>query len=185
MATETAQGLPEVDAATLKAWLEADDVTLIDVREEAEYAAAHIPGALLMPTSKFQPDAVARAANGRVVVHCASAMRASEACAKLLTCGCENVWLFKPGVKGWREAGYEVAGAGQEKLPVLRQVQLIVGTGIVIGTALGLMLSPWFFTLPAMMGCGLLMAGATGSCPMADALAKLPYNQCSSGKCSR
>ena len=50
--------IQEVDAQTLKQWLDDRAVTLVDVRETAEYATERIPGAKLHPLSQFNPDQV-------------------------------------------------------------------------------------------------------------------------------
>ncbi|MDY7015415.1 MAG: rhodanese-like domain-containing protein, partial [Cyanobacteriota bacterium] len=43
--------LQEIDARTLKQWLEENSAKLVDVREPSEYAAERIPGAQLHPLS--------------------------------------------------------------------------------------------------------------------------------------
>ncbi len=169
--------LQEVDARTLKAWLEAGEAMLLDVREPAEHAAAHIPQATLMPSSRFDVGAVPRDAGIKIVVHCAAGMRASKVCEDLAQCGCQNVYLFRDGVKGWQEAGYEVVGSGRGPLPVIRQVQLVVGTMVLVGTLLGAFVAPTWLIVPGFAGCGLLMAGSTGKCALADVLARMPWNQ--------
>ncbi|NUQ01273.1 MAG: rhodanese-like domain-containing protein [Armatimonadetes bacterium] len=169
-------GPREVDAQTLRRWLEAGEAVLLDVREPAEHAAERIPAAKLMPSSRFQAHEVAAAHEGKVVVHCASGMRAGSVYEQLQQCGCDHVFLFREGVKGWREAGFEVVGTGKPPLPLMRQVQLVVGAMILAGT-LAAMASPWFLLVPGFCGCGMLMAGATGNCALANVLARLPYNQ--------
>lgn len=169
--------LREVDAATLRAWLDTGEAMVIDVREPAEFQAAHLPGATLLPLSRFDPRQVTAIDGVKVVVHCKSGTRASQACEQLLECGCDNLYLFRPGIEGWREAGFEVEGHGREPLSLQRQVQLCVGTFILAGMVLGLLVSPWFLALPAFCGVGMLVAGATGRCGLAMLLARLPYNQ--------
>ena len=41
--------LQEIDAQTLRQWLDENTVTLVDVREASEYANERIPGAKLHP----------------------------------------------------------------------------------------------------------------------------------------
>jgi len=48
--------LREVDAKTLKDWLDQDKAVLIDIREADEYAREHIAGSRLVPLSGFDPD---------------------------------------------------------------------------------------------------------------------------------
>ena len=44
--------MTEVDAATLKSWMDRGEAVLVDVREENEFARESIPGATLVPLSK-------------------------------------------------------------------------------------------------------------------------------------
>jgi hypothetical protein len=76
----------------------------------------------------------------------------------------------------WRRAGLPVR-EGRKRLPVDRQVQLIAGTAVLAGVALGTLVSPWFLALAAFVGAGLTFAGATGTCGMALLLMKLPWNR--------
>lgn len=177
MVAKQQAGVREVDARTLKVWLDAGEALLVDVREPAEHAAERIPQAELRPSSTFDPAAIER--DGRkLVVHCASGMRAAGVCDKLLGCGCDDVYLFRGGVAEWRAAGFPVEEtAGRAHLSVLRQTQLTVGVMVFLGTVLGAAVSPWFLLLPGMMGCGLMFAGLSGRCPLADVIARLPYNR--------
>ena len=43
--------VPEADAATVRRWLDAGEILLVDVRETAEHEQEHIPGAVLCPCS--------------------------------------------------------------------------------------------------------------------------------------
>jgi hypothetical protein len=56
-------------------------------------------------------------------------------------------------------------------------VQLIAGTMVLAGVALGALVSPWFLVLAAFFGAGLTFAGATGTCGLALLLMKMPWNR--------
>lgn len=60
---------------------------------------------------------------------------------------------------------------------MFRQVQIVAGSLVFVGTVLGAFVSPWFLILSGFVGAGLVFAGATNTCAMAMLLAKLPYNQ--------
>ncbi len=48
----------EVDAAQLKSWLTSGrKLTVVDSRSEAEYQAAHIPGAISIPEEQMREEA--------------------------------------------------------------------------------------------------------------------------------
>ena len=71
-----------VDAATANIWIKGGSAVLVDVREPAEYRAAHIPQARLIPLSEVDADKMPVAK--KIVVHCAKGGRGQTACQKLL-----------------------------------------------------------------------------------------------------
>jgi hypothetical protein len=76
------------------------------------------------------------------------------------------------------EAGGPVESGGGRRLPdLMRQVQMTAGSLVVLGTALGAAVSPWFLVLPGFVGAGLVFARATGICGMAMLLARMPWNR--------
>lgn len=60
------------------------------------------------------------------------------------------------------------------------QAQVIIGSLILAGVALGLLVHPYWFGLSAFFGAGLIIAGITDTCLMAKLLAKISGNQCCS-----
>jgi hypothetical protein len=56
-------------------------------------------------------------------------------------------------------------------------VQIGAGSLAFLGTVLGVTLSPWFLIVPGFVGAGLLMAGVTGFCGMAQMLMRAPWNR--------
>jgi hypothetical protein len=50
---------------------------------------------------------------------------------------------------------------------------------------LGLLVSPWFFVVPAFVGAGLITAGVTGFCGMARLLMRAPWNRAAYGPFAR
>ena len=66
----------DVSLADLKKGLADGSIVLVDVREQIEGDAGHIPGAIFNPLSLFDPAAFPAAAPGkRVVLHCRSGRR--------------------------------------------------------------------------------------------------------------
>lgn len=184
-----AQGgrVQQVDAATAQAWLAADEAVLVDVREPGEVRAQPVDGALVHPTSRFDPAAVAVPAGKKVVVLCASGFRADQCAGRLAALGQHEVYCLRNGLKGWQQPEQPQAatvgstapatGATCGPLPLQRQVQLVVGPLTILGVLLAALVSPWWLILPGFIGCGLTVAGATGRCALADALARAPWNQ--------
>ena len=177
MESSMTKTMQDVEATVLKTWLERGEALLIDVREPPEYAAEHIPDATLLPLSTFDPARVPQEAGKKVVLHCVMGMRSAQAGQKLLDAGFTTVYNFRGGVQAWKDAGYATAGGQRAPLSLLRQVQIVSGSLVLLGTVLGVIASPWFLVLSGGVGAGLVYAGVSGTCGMATLLAQLPYNQ--------
>ena len=100
----------QTDAEAVHVALESgEDVTIVDVREPAEWDESHIAGAQLIPRGLLEYQAADKLPdkNARIVVHCALGGRGALAAQSLKEMGYENVANMDGGVKGWREKGYE------------------------------------------------------------------------------
>ena len=170
-------GLHEVDAKTLKSWIDADKVVLIDIREPDEYTREHIPGSRLVPLSSFNPSDFPREHEKIGVFHCGSGMRTTEAASKILSTGFKEIYHLDGGLGAWKKAGLPVNMNRKAPISIMRQVQIIAGGFVVLGIALALLVSPWFMALSAFVGAGLIFAGASGTCAMASLLAVMPWNR--------
>lgn len=158
-----------------KALLDNGEAVLIDVREPAEYKAEHIKGSHLLPLGGCCPEKLPIAAESKkVIIHCKAGKRGEKACAALSVSGRE-IYNIAGGLDAWVAAGLPVEkGTG---LPLMRQVQIMVGALVVLFTVLGFTVHPWLHGLAGMIGLGLLNAGITGWCGMALLLAKMPWNR--------
>ncbi|MGA2556317.1 MAG: rhodanese-like domain-containing protein [Verrucomicrobiota bacterium] len=160
---------------------------LLDVRTPAEFAAAHVPGAKLIPLDDLDPASLARepgAEKSPVYVLCQSGGRARQAIARLERAGIRGCVLVEGGTQAWIDAGLPVERGPSRVLPLMRQVQITVGFISAAGAVLALAANPLFAIIPLVMGCGLLFAGLTGTCGLALALAKMPWNRAPScGSC--
>ena len=162
---------------------------LLDVRTPGEFGAVHVPGATLIPLDELDAAAFCRehsAADRPVYVLCQSGSRAQRAIKKLQCAGLNNCVLVEGGTQAWMDAGLPVNRGESKVLPLMRQVQIVVGLVSAIGAALALTVNTKFAFIPLVMGCGLLFAGITGFCGLAVLLAKMPWNKkfsCGSGSC--
>src|ERR1019366_9030340 len=149
---------------------------LLDVRTPGEFATAHVPGAKLIPLDDLDPAAFQRERGGEgipVYVLCQSGGRARKAIDKLERAGVHGCVLVEGGTQGWMDAGLTVNRGKSKVLPLMRQVQITVGSISALGAVLSLAANPLFAIIPLVTGCGLLVAGTTGTCGMALALAKM------------
>jgi len=160
---------------------------LLDVRTPGEYAAAHVPGAKLIPLDELDAATIGRELSGErspVYVLCQSGGRARRAIEKLTRAGLEGCVLVEGGTQAWMDAGLPVDRGESRVLPLMRQVQIAVGLLSAAGALLALTINPLFAIVPLLTGSGLLFAGLTGFCGLALLLAKMPWNKttkCHSG----
>ncbi|MFD5408760.1 rhodanese-like domain-containing protein [Streptomyces nojiriensis] len=84
---------------------------LLDVREQAEWNAGHVPGAVHAPLSRLLTGAAlpATARNRPLVVICRSGQRSRQA-AELLTGRGGDAVDVKGGMNAWTSAGLPVVG---------------------------------------------------------------------------
>ena len=93
--------------ADIRAWIEAGDVILIDVREAPEYASERIAGSTLIPLSTFSAAQVpVPPAGKKLVIHCQSGVRCGMAASQLAKAGREHtIYRMAGGIKGWIASG--------------------------------------------------------------------------------
>ena len=169
--------LTEIEAISLKQKLDLQEVILVDVRESGEYATEHIVGSVSIPLSTFDENLIENTGDKPLVICCQSGMRSSRASQKLLENGYDHVMQLKGGLSSWKAAGLKTQVNRHVPISLFRQVQIVAGSLVAIGTGLGIVVSPWFLLLSGFVGCGLVFAGVTNTCAMGILLMKLPYNQ--------
>jgi len=161
-------------------------VVLIDVRTPVEHQEMHIKGSRLMPLDRLDVAAVKQAASDgeQCVLICRSGKRAAQAYQKLQAADCQNLAILEGGVSAWEESGLPLVRGNRKVLPLMRQVQLVIGLLALSGSILALTVNKNFALLPAFLGAGLTMAGATGWCGLAILLSKMPWNKVECGGCA-
>ncbi|GAB4214400.1 MAG: rhodanese-like domain-containing protein [Synechococcales cyanobacterium] len=170
--------LVEIDALTLKQWLDQNRVTLIDVREPAEYAEERIPGAMNQPLSTFDPGQIpASTPDHPVVLHCKMGSRSLRASTQLLASGWPHVLNLQGGIEAWKNAKLPVTRTPNAPISLMRQVQITAGSLVVTGTILGVLIHPGWLFLSGFVGAGLMFAGISNTCGLALLLARMPWNR--------
>ena len=169
--------LKEINALTLNKWLQRQQVLLIDVREIEEFMAEHIAEAKLMPLSQFDPTMIPRDTKQKIVLQCQSGGRSAEAAQKMFELGFEEIYHLRGGLPTWKAAGYPTQVNKKAPISMFRQVQIVSGSLMLLGTILGALISPWFLLLSGFISLGLIVAGITNTCALAMLLAKLSYNR--------
>ncbi len=157
---------------------------IIDVREEDEFSAEHIPDSINIPLSSFAsmaPGILNQLGERAILIMCRSGVRAVQAQAMAKGLGFNDAHtyqVYEGGIIRWKKDGQPVVSRQvKAPLPLMRQVQLVVGTLTLLFAVLGAVVDPRFAYGAAFMGAGLVLAGVTGFCPLANLLAKLPWNR--------
>lgn len=111
LVTEARHHVKECTVADVAARLaRGERLALVDVREESEFAAGHLPGArhlgkgiLERDVEKAFPDTGAE-----IVLYCGGGFRSVLSAESLVKMGYRNVISMDGGVRGWKEAGHEM-----------------------------------------------------------------------------
>ncbi len=97
-----------VSAAQIDAWRKDDATVIVDVREQNEWDEAHIPGAILMPLSSFDPAKIPDPNGKHLVFHCRSGRRCGMAAEKAVAAGYTGVIKrMEGGMIAWVNSGFE------------------------------------------------------------------------------
>ena len=158
---------------------------LLDIRSEDEFADAHLPGAMLVPNGEID-DAMAATLDGRdAIFYCTSGMRTTRAANDLERGGLNNPKILEGGLNSWMSAGLPVVNKhgqhGVYTISIPRQVQITVGTMILLFAVLawmGVSFAPYVL---GAIGLGLLTAGLTGTCMLANVIMMMPWNRSGNG----
>mgnify|MGYP001468451443 CR=1 FL=1 len=173
MATKTADKL---DALTLfEQCQEVPNLTVVDVRSPLEFQSEHIEGAINLPVDSIEEKGKELPLDNELVFVCRTGTRARRALEMAREAGL-TATLLDGGMLAWKKQGLPVV-EGKRRLPVDRQVQLTVGVGILTSVGLGLTVNRWFLALAGIFGAGLTYAGLSGTCGLAKALEKAPWNK--------
>ncbi len=101
--------IAECTIADVKPRLDAGEkFFLVDVREEGEYAAGHLPGAAHLGKGVIERD-IEQAipdTSAEIVLYCGGGYRSALAADNLQKMGYSNVISMDGGVRAWREAGH-------------------------------------------------------------------------------
>jgi rhodanese-related sulfurtransferase len=106
---EARKGIREATIDDVKPRMErGDSFVLVDVREESEYAAGHLPGAVHLSKGVIERD-IERAIpdpDVEIILYCGGGFRSALTAESLMKMGYRNVISMDGGIRAWREAGY-------------------------------------------------------------------------------
>ena len=169
--------LQRLSPTDVQARLASGSAVLIDIREADEFARSHVAGAISQPLSRWEKEPISLDQHKDVIFTCRSGMRTAGACDKLAARVTGAAYILDGGLDHWMKAGLPVITNKDVPIDLMRQVQIAAGGLVLVGVALGFILSPRFFLLSGFVGAGLTFAGVTGFCGMARLLAHAPWNR--------
>lgn len=175
----TAETTKTIDPLTFKALLgENPNLTVIDVRNPAEFESAHIPGSHNIPLPLLSAHTVELAArlDDGVVLLCQSGVRAKQAHERLAAAGLQGGQVLTGSVADVEKAGGSVV-RGRQVWDMERQVRFAAGSLVGLGLLAGHIASPKFRVLAGGISGGLVFSALSNTCAMGKALAYLPWNQ--------
>src|SRR5271155_5724326 len=85
-----------------------ENFLLVDVREESEYAADHLPGAVHLGKGIIERDIESRVPDQKtpLVLYCGGGFRSALAADNLQKMGYTRVLSMDGGIRGWREKSF-------------------------------------------------------------------------------
>ncbi|HLJ94548.1 MAG TPA: rhodanese-like domain-containing protein [Gemmataceae bacterium] len=112
---ESKSRVRELTVDQVKAKLDRGDrFTLVDVREDNEWAKDHVTGAIHLGKGIIERDIEQRLPDKKaeIVLYCGGGFRSALAADNLQKMGYANVISMDGGIRGWREKGYPLAQGG-------------------------------------------------------------------------
>jgi rhodanese-related sulfurtransferase len=108
LVNEAKKHVKETNVADVKRRMDGGEkFTLVDVREESEWARGHLPGAIHLGKGIIERDIEQRVpdASAKVILYCGGGFRSALAADNLQKMGYSNVESMDGGWKGWLDAG--------------------------------------------------------------------------------
>lgn len=99
----------EVVAPELAALLKEEAALVVDVREPDEFAAGHIPGAVNLPLSRFDPSALPDPGGKTLILSCAGGKRSAMALDRCAQAQASVDTHLAGGFAAWKAAGLPVS----------------------------------------------------------------------------
>ena len=102
----------ECNVGHVKKRMDADDkFYLVDVREESEFAASHLPGAIYIGKGVIERDIETKIPDldADIVLYCGGGYRSALAADALQKMGYTNVISMDGGFRGWTDVSHPLA----------------------------------------------------------------------------
>lgn len=112
-----------------------------------------------------------------MIFYCRSGSRTADAVEQLDAATGGDAYVLRGGLAAWKAAGLPVLQDRRQPIEMMRQVQIVAGSLVLIGVGVGVTVDSNFHALSGFVGAGLVFAGVTGTCAMARLLSLAPWNK--------
>jgi hypothetical protein len=85
--------------------------------------------------------------------------------------------ILEGGTSAWIDAGFPIVRSVRSRWSLERQVRLGAGLLVLTASVLALLWNLYWLFMAAFVGTGLIFAGLTDVCPMAELLQRMPWNK--------
>jgi sulfur dioxygenase len=168
-----------VSAMQLAAIAAEESIHLLDVRTQGEFETVRVARSFNVPLDRLDPGALMQtiSADSTLYCVCQTGTRSQLAVARLRASGFQRVIHVDGGTNAWTAAGLPVQRGGRNVIALDRQMRMTAGGMVVLGVLAGALFHPAGYVVAALIGAGLVYAGASNTCGMTSVLARMPWNQ--------
>ena len=102
--------IPKVTTEQLASWIGEKSVTVIDTNKVETFQENHIPGARNVRYDAVTAKDLPESKDARMAFYCTNEKcgASNKAATAALGLGYKNVFVYKPGIDGWKAAGQSV-----------------------------------------------------------------------------
>ncbi|MBJ7449268.1 MAG: rhodanese-like domain-containing protein [Parachlamydiales bacterium] len=157
-----------IDPKELKEKIDANSVTIVDVREDNEFEQEHILQSTSHPMSTFSESAIPQ--GKQVVFVCQKGIRAANAAQKWQVFSKQQPFVLNGGIDAWKKAGYSVSQNEPSSLEANSKAKMWCGGVILVSCMFALLISIDFLLIPLLMGALLIWDGFNRRCTITKIL---------------
>ncbi|WP_419902999.1 rhodanese-like domain-containing protein [Kiloniella sp.] len=157
--------------------LKNEDIFLVDIRNAQEYADECLKSSINIPIEELKDNDFENIRNKVVVFYCRGGHRTAQATELLRKQPFKEIVILEGGLMAWKAQRLATKKSTRAPMDIMRQVQIIAGSLVMLGVVLGVTVSPNYLFISGFVGGGLFLAGISGFCGMARFLRFMPWNK--------
>lgn len=152
---------------------------IIDIREKDEVKIEKIEGAVNLPLNeKENLENFVKNTKTNIIIMCRSGKRADMFYSGLSDIDKEKCEVYKGGIIEYSKNNKTIKEDKKISLPIFRQVLITISLFLIMLSTIGLLLnSIGIYFIVFLMSLGILFAGVTGNCLMANILSRMWWNK--------